>query len=163
MKGSADAEVVAERIRRRVQEMPMIISGMRIGLTVSLGVAAVDTEVSIPDDLIERADAALYRSKSGGRNLVSTHTGPVPERERGENVDTLSDALRRHTPSAASSSLQKLAPESAWLRSSAATVLVLPRIRLRVCVCERKSWACRFCCAVPMPDWAAMVLQVVAG
>ncbi|HEX5123487.1 MAG TPA: diguanylate cyclase, partial [Rhodanobacteraceae bacterium] len=40
--GAADAEVVAERIRKRVQEMSMIISGMRIGLTVSLGVAAVN-------------------------------------------------------------------------------------------------------------------------
>jgi diguanylate cyclase (GGDEF)-like protein len=93
--GASDAEVVAERIRRRVQEMPMIVSGMRIGLTVSLGVAAVDTEVAVPDDLIERADAALYRSKSGGRNLVSTHEGPVPERERGLGINTLSDALRR--------------------------------------------------------------------
>jgi diguanylate cyclase (GGDEF)-like protein len=74
--GAADAEIVAERIRKRVQEMSMIVSGMRIGLTVSLGVAAVDTEVAIPDDLIERADAALYRSKEGGRNLVSTHAGP---------------------------------------------------------------------------------------
>ena len=78
--GPADAEVVAERIRRRVQEMPMLISGIRIGLTVSLGVAAVDLEVANPDDLIERADAALYRSKSGGRNLVSTHAGPTPAR-----------------------------------------------------------------------------------
>jgi diguanylate cyclase (GGDEF)-like protein len=69
--GAADAEVVAERIRRRVQEMSMIVSGMRIGLTVSLGVAAMDENVAIPDELIERADAALYRSKSGGRNLVS--------------------------------------------------------------------------------------------
>ncbi|HEX5122851.1 MAG TPA: diguanylate cyclase [Rhodanobacteraceae bacterium] len=57
--------------RKRVQEMSMIISGMRIGLTVSLGVAAVNAETAIPDDLIERADAALYRSKSSGRNLVS--------------------------------------------------------------------------------------------
>jgi diguanylate cyclase (GGDEF)-like protein len=73
--GAADAEVVAERIRRRVQEMPMLISGVRIGLTVSLGVAALDADVAVPDDLIERADAALYRSKSGGRNLVSTHEG----------------------------------------------------------------------------------------
>lgn len=75
--GAADAEIVAERIRKRVQEMSMIVSGMRIGLTVSLGVAAVDAEVAIPDDLIERADAALYRSKEGGRNLVSTHAGPA--------------------------------------------------------------------------------------
>ena len=92
---AADAEVVAERIRRRVQEMPMLISGTHIGLTVSLGVAAVDTEVAIPDDLVERADAALYRSKSGGRNQVSTHAGPTPARERGENITSLSDALRR--------------------------------------------------------------------
>ena len=81
--GATDAEVVAERIRRRVQEMPMLISGMRIGLTVSLGVAAIDTDVAIPDDLIERADAALYRSKSGGRNQVTTHAGPTPDRAHG--------------------------------------------------------------------------------
>ena len=73
----------------------MLISGTHIGLTVSLGVAAVDTEVAIPDDLVERADAALYRSKSGGRNQVSTHAGPTPARERGENITSLSDALRR--------------------------------------------------------------------
>jgi diguanylate cyclase (GGDEF)-like protein len=90
---ASDAEIVAERIRRRVQEMPMLVSGTRIGLTVSLGVAAVDTEVAIPDDLVERADAALYRSKSGGRNQVSTHTGPAPARTRGESVTDLSDAM----------------------------------------------------------------------
>ena len=83
---AADAEIVAERIRRRVQEMPMLVSGIRIGLTVSLGVAALDGEVSIPDDLIERADAALYRSKSGGRNLVSTHAGSAPAHEYGEGL-----------------------------------------------------------------------------
>jgi len=71
--GSADAEVVAERIRRRVQEMTMLVSGTRIGLTVSVGVATLEADVLTPDDLIERADSALYRSKSGGRNLVSRH------------------------------------------------------------------------------------------
>jgi diguanylate cyclase (GGDEF)-like protein len=90
---ATDAEVVAERIRRRVQEMPMLISGMRIGLTVSLGVAAVDTEVSIPDDLIERADAALYRSKSSGRNQVSTHAGTSPE-QQDEAAPPLSEPTR---------------------------------------------------------------------
>jgi diguanylate cyclase (GGDEF)-like protein len=90
---AADAEVVAERIRRRVQEMPMLISGTRIGLTVSLGVAAVDGEVTLADDLIERADAALYRSKSGGRNQVTTHPGPTPG--HGDAVTTLGDAMQR--------------------------------------------------------------------
>jgi diguanylate cyclase (GGDEF)-like protein len=60
--------------------MPMLISGTRIGLTVSLGVAAVDDDVTLADDLVERADAALYRSKSAGRNQVTTHAGPLPSR-----------------------------------------------------------------------------------
>lgn len=74
--GIANAEGVAERIRQRVEELPMLISGVRVGLTMSIGVAALDTGVMTPDDLIERADAALYLSKTGGRNLVSTHRGP---------------------------------------------------------------------------------------
>jgi diguanylate cyclase (GGDEF)-like protein len=86
--GASDAEVVAERIRRRVQEMPMLISGTRIGLTVSLGVAAVDGDVTLADDLIERADAALYRSKSAGRNQVTTHAGAAPANDA--PVETLS-------------------------------------------------------------------------
>jgi diguanylate cyclase (GGDEF)-like protein len=83
---AADAGVVAERIRRRVQELSILVSGMRIGLTASLGVAAIDDEVGIPDDLIERADAALYRSKAGGRNLVSTHATAADERGRAEDT-----------------------------------------------------------------------------
>jgi diguanylate cyclase (GGDEF)-like protein len=70
----------------------MLISGTRIGLTVSLGVAAVDGEITLADDLIERADEALYRSKSGGRNQVTTHAGSGPERH--EAAASLSDALR---------------------------------------------------------------------
>lgn len=71
--GADDAEVVAERIRKRIEAMPMLVSGQRVGLTLSIGIAAMETDVLTPNDLIERADAALYRSKSGGRNLVSTH------------------------------------------------------------------------------------------
>jgi len=77
--GAANAEVVAERIRNHVQETPMLVSGTRIGLTLSVGIAAMDDEVLTPDDLIERADAALYRSKSAGRNVVSTHAAALRE------------------------------------------------------------------------------------
>lgn len=74
---AADAEVVAERIRQRVEAMPMLVSGRRIGLTISIGIAALDEHVLTPSDLIERADAALYCSKSSGRNKVSSHGGAV--------------------------------------------------------------------------------------
>jgi diguanylate cyclase (GGDEF)-like protein len=74
--GTANAEGVAERIRKRVEELPMLVSGVRVGLTMSIGVATLDADVMTSDDLIERADAALYLSKTGGRNLVSTHRGP---------------------------------------------------------------------------------------
>jgi len=77
--GAANAEVVAERIRDHVQETPMLVSGTRIGLTLSVGIAALDDEVLTPDDLIERADAALYRSKSAGRNVVSLHAPALQE------------------------------------------------------------------------------------
>jgi diguanylate cyclase (GGDEF)-like protein len=70
---AANAMVVAERIRARVQTMPVLVSGTRIGLTLSVGVAALDDAVATPDALIERADAALYRSKAGGRNQVQAH------------------------------------------------------------------------------------------
>lgn len=76
-----DAEVVAERIRRRIEEMPMLVSGRRIGLTLSIGIAAMDDDVLTPNELIERADAALYRSKSSGRNKVSAHAAVIPALE----------------------------------------------------------------------------------
>lgn len=72
---AANAMVIAERIRARVQSMPVLVSGTRIGLTLSVGVAALDDAVMTPDALIERADAALYRSKAGGRNQVQAHAG----------------------------------------------------------------------------------------
>ena len=72
---AVNAAVVAERIRARVEVLPLLISGTRIGLTLSVGIAAFDASVATPDDLIERADAALYQSKTAGRNLVRIHPG----------------------------------------------------------------------------------------
>lgn len=75
---AANGGIVAERIRTRVQEMPMLVSGTRVGLTISVGVASLEDGMSTPEDLIERADAALYRSKSNGRNKVTMHDGTPP-------------------------------------------------------------------------------------
>jgi diguanylate cyclase (GGDEF)-like protein len=63
---------VAERCCRRLADSPLEVPGVGpIEVTVSLGVAAGQGEdVGTLDDLLQRADAALYRAKAGGRDRV---------------------------------------------------------------------------------------------
>jgi diguanylate cyclase (GGDEF)-like protein len=69
---SAFGETVAERVRRRVERMPVQIGlGQQITVTVSVGGAFAPQWVRSSAPLwIERADQQLYRAKSQGRNLV---------------------------------------------------------------------------------------------
>lgn len=62
---------VAQDLRRAVETMPISHQGQSVSITVSVGGAyARDTDRDI-QDLIQRADTALYRAKSSGRNHVS--------------------------------------------------------------------------------------------
>lgn len=64
------ALAVAERIRREVEkiELAAIAPGSR--LTLSIGVAAGDTDHASLEEMIAKADAALYQAKADGRNQV---------------------------------------------------------------------------------------------
>ncbi len=62
---------VAERLREAVAATPFAVrDDLTIPITVSVGVATREEGVDA-DDLLRRADRALYRSKSDGRNRVS--------------------------------------------------------------------------------------------
>lgn len=65
-------EAVAERVRRRIERMPVIIGpSQQISVTVSIGGAFAPQWVrSTPALWQERADQQLYRAKTQGRNLV---------------------------------------------------------------------------------------------
>jgi two-component system cell cycle response regulator len=63
---------VAERIRR-VVAAKSFDAGARSGplpITVSLGVALIESPSDSIEDIIKRADDALYRAKREGRNRV---------------------------------------------------------------------------------------------
>jgi two-component system cell cycle response regulator len=61
----------AERVREAVAAHSFEFDGRPIPVTVSLGVADTEGEVTPrPEELIARADKALYRAKNEGRNCV---------------------------------------------------------------------------------------------
>ncbi len=62
------AAQVAERIRRSVEAFEFDAGGKKTHITVSLGAASFPSHARNLDDLIARADAALYRAKREGRN-----------------------------------------------------------------------------------------------
>jgi two-component system cell cycle response regulator len=72
--GVDGAVVFAERLRVHVGEHEFELeSGANNHLTCSIGVATFPSpNVSSTEDLFARADEALYRAKSGGRNQVRT-------------------------------------------------------------------------------------------
>ena len=67
------AQAVAEGIRSRVKALaiPHIKSVVSDCVTLSMGVAGVSPSQNSPKMLIEAADKALYRAKSGGRDRVA--------------------------------------------------------------------------------------------
>jgi diguanylate cyclase (GGDEF)-like protein len=71
------AAALAERIRNAVCETPLeVSSGVRLGMTVSIGVAGImlsrdDHDLkAAAERLLAQADSALYRAKQLGRNRV---------------------------------------------------------------------------------------------
>lgn len=68
----ADGLAFAERMRRGVETTIMSPDGVR-PVTISLGLAAFPEDGKSPEDLVRGADEALYDSKRGGRNRVSSY------------------------------------------------------------------------------------------
>jgi two-component system, cell cycle response regulator len=78
----AGAVVTAERIRRRVSRLPIVAGGqdaLRISVTCSVGVAAYPVHGESVDELLRRADAALYTAKSQGRDRVVNASDVAPD------------------------------------------------------------------------------------
>jgi diguanylate cyclase (GGDEF)-like protein/PAS domain S-box-containing protein len=69
----------AERIRSKLRELTVLHQGQSLWMiTVSIGVAALPDHGTSPKQLLEAADAALYRAKRDGRDRVVAADQPVP-------------------------------------------------------------------------------------
>jgi diguanylate cyclase (GGDEF)-like protein/PAS domain S-box-containing protein len=72
------ARGIAERIRATIERTPLVVDGIAIRMTVSIGVATVTPMFDDLSHLINAADAALYQAKSAGRNRVVVAPESLP-------------------------------------------------------------------------------------
>jgi len=65
------AKTVAERIRHSVAQEPFETGTTQpLNITVSVGISINELETDTPDEMLKRADIALYRAKREGRNCI---------------------------------------------------------------------------------------------
>jgi len=78
----------AERLRAKIRELTVLHHGESVGaISVSVGVAAVPQHGTSSKEVLEAADAALYRAKNAGRDRVM-----VAELQAEDAAATSSDA-----------------------------------------------------------------------
>lgn len=70
--GPEGAQTIAERIRQRIAETRFLESyGMHVGVTASIGIASFPDHGRTKDELIARADQAMYIVKGRGKDGVA--------------------------------------------------------------------------------------------
>jgi two-component system, cell cycle response regulator len=65
-----DGMKTAERLRKVIAENPVKFEGKLLPITASFGIAPFEPSLKSVEQLLSRADEALYAAKDGGRNCV---------------------------------------------------------------------------------------------
>ncbi|WP_417910499.1 GGDEF domain-containing protein [Candidatus Electronema sp. PJ] len=68
-----DAWKVAERLRRRIEDAPLMYEGHSVRITVSCGIACFPDHGEDLTEIMKMADRALYRSKDLGKNRCTIY------------------------------------------------------------------------------------------
>lgn len=67
------ALILAERLRSLIAAAPIMFNDDPIAVTISVGVAEMNTDITSHEQLLQHADEALYESKKNGRNRVTSY------------------------------------------------------------------------------------------
>ncbi|MBI5231058.1 MAG: EAL domain-containing protein [Coriobacteriales bacterium] len=96
--GEDSAMSVANRLSARLLDEPFSIDGHAIQVTASIGVVLYPQDGTSIEELMARADLAMYEAKEGGRGRISVYSGAnTSPGEMARNVawvDRITTALR---------------------------------------------------------------------
>jgi diguanylate cyclase (GGDEF)-like protein/PAS domain S-box-containing protein len=86
---SKEAGLLAERLRQSVEHLSFEVPGASLTITISIGVAMITAEMSGIDHMLRNADAAMYKAKRCGGNLVmqyevDSNDGQLPDEAAGK-------------------------------------------------------------------------------
>jgi len=82
----AGALVACERLRKEVEDVVVDFEGMKLKITLSIGIATFDKngeEVDNADILVALADSAMYLAKGRGKNRIAHYLELSPETVKG--------------------------------------------------------------------------------
>jgi len=66
-------------VRQSVANVLFEVPSASLKITISIGVAAITGEMAGIDDMLRNADAAMYKAKRCGGNLVEQHEDNLDE------------------------------------------------------------------------------------
>jgi diguanylate cyclase (GGDEF)-like protein len=73
--GKTAARGLSERLRKGIKAMPL---GNLPNITISMGIASYPEDGRTAEELLKKADAALYEAKNKGRDRVVGYTQAIP-------------------------------------------------------------------------------------
>ncbi|MBO0730041.1 MAG: EAL domain-containing protein, partial [Acidimicrobiaceae bacterium] len=96
--GFDDAATYAQNLLGEVARPMSVSSGQRVNVTASVGVALSGPSTVDPEELVHRADLAMYRAKESGRNRVAAYdqTLSIAVTHRSRLRDGLRSAIEDH-------------------------------------------------------------------
>jgi diguanylate cyclase (GGDEF)-like protein len=85
----ADMTGIAQRLRELIAATPLQVHGQVVPMTVSVGLAAAQDGDAQWEDVLRRADEAMYHAKQHGRNRVSVYGVDLFAREPAVQLQTM--------------------------------------------------------------------------
>ena len=106
-----EGAATARRILAAFEESPVTVNGLAADVSTGIGIAVVTDPATSPDELINRADIALYQAKRAGRGRWQVYEGsygsltvsqqPIPEQGQGAGTRPTAFATAGATTDAA--------------------------------------------------------------